>query len=232
MDRRKKTWRELVQKTPSVEEALADEIDDTIYIAEHEPRCAVCSAGEKDLPNSLEVANRVDVLLLKGFPYRTIQRAIEPLMLEWPPEEKVSYWSIRNHQRRHLHLDELLEREIIERRTRREGKKILEGVEPLLTHAAVLEIIVQRGIDALRAGAKPPDVRDIMAASEKLSALDAAASDAAGPDLSSEFDALVQAVRDVVPPEQWSAIIVRARQLGGMEPSDGDTDEGPKALEE
>jgi hypothetical protein len=96
MDRRRKTWRELVQLTPSLEEALVDEIDDTVFVTEHEPRCGVCSAGDEELPHAREVTARVNRLLVTGSSYRAIQRAIEPLMLEWPEDAKVSYWSIRN----------------------------------------------------------------------------------------------------------------------------------------
>jgi len=78
-----------------------------------EPRCRVCSAGSaaKDLPNGEAVRGLVDSMLLLLATYRDTLEAMQPLMQSWPENQRISYDSIRAHQKKHLGFERWAARE-------------------------------------------------------------------------------------------------------------------------
>jgi hypothetical protein len=71
---------------------------------------------------------------------------------------------------------------------------------------------VQRGLEAMREGRAIPTVRETVAASEKLAELETVPAPSS-PDLVEEFDATMEALQEIVPPEQWAALVARVREL-------------------
>jgi hypothetical protein len=193
----------LARLTPSIDELLEEEIDGVVYVSPKERRCHVCMAGKLELPNAARVASLIDSLLIRGATYKAITRAVAPLMESWPDENRISYWSIRNHQRRHLSVDEIVVREIIERRAKEQRRRILDGSVPLLTSAAVLDIIIQRGLSRILSGYELPKTSDVLRATEMLMKLERDA--AAGGDINE----LLDIIGEVLPTELWEKVMRR-----------------------
>ena len=213
MDRRKQGVRKLTRALPPIDELLKEEIDGETYAIRNEARCRVCSLPDKGLPEGDRVLRLIDRSLVRFAPYKAILRYIQPFMEGWPAKDRPGYASIRNHARRHLRIDETLVREIVERRAAAQDKKILDGIEPLITRAAVLEAVVQTGVADLAAGVIVPKVSDILTASKALEDIDESSAQLQLKRLQEEFELIVQAIREVVAPDVWPEIISRIESL-------------------
>lgn len=202
MDRRTKTYQDLVGMTPRSDDLLSDKIDGDVYQYRREYRCRVCSSD-----NFREL---IDSLLVAGYSYAYILEKIEPLQQDVSDNRKVTYWSIRNHQKRHLPFDKLAVREIIERRASDKGHAILEGKTNLLSAEAVYELIAKKGFQAIAAGQMHPDVTETMKAASLLDKLEKDASDSIDRQrMLVQLNAIINAVREVVPEDMWQQIVDR-----------------------
>lgn len=202
LDRRYKTAKDLIGLTPSAEELLADEIDGQLYAYKKEWRCKVCMADP-------DLRRMIDAYLVHPYDYKETLRLVTPFMeaKEMHPDKRPSYFSIRNHQKRHLSFDKFAVREIVERRAAETGRRIIDGQGRMLTTAAVLELVQQRGWDRLVDGQLQPDIKELIEASMKLHALEQAA--AGQVDIVSVLEDLqivLQSVRRRVPAEMWAEI--------------------------
>jgi hypothetical protein len=153
VDRRTKAWRQLasVEAGSTDEEGKQEVIDGIVFDYAGTPQCHICSADDerKALPNGAEVKRTVDAMLVRGATYASILAAIAPQVQDWPKPRRPSYFSVRRHQLRHLPVDRLAIREVLERRAVEQGLKIAVGRGPIVTNAAVLEVIRDRGLEAV-----------------------------------------------------------------------------------
>ena len=96
MDRRTTEARKLLKDMTEVSQKASMAPKNDAAISLFEPRCRVCSAGSamKNLPNGKAVRGLVDSMLLLPASYRETLKAIEPLMQDWPEQQRVSYDSI------------------------------------------------------------------------------------------------------------------------------------------
>lgn len=201
MDRRTKTYRDLIGVMPK---DFAEEIDGEVYEYKREHRCKVCSAPRA-------IRDTVDALLVAGHTYSSIYEKVQGLQ---PPDvsenKKISYWSIRNHQKRHLPFDKLAAREIAERRAAEKGKAILNGKHNIITAEAVYEYIVQAGYERMVNGLELPDIDETMKAAALLDRLEKDASGMLDRQLMLvKLNAIIDAVREEVPAEMWGRIVQR-----------------------
>ena len=159
---------------PGVTSQPTEYLDGIEFDYQRESRCKVCSAGDPrtELPNGDEVRRLVDAWLVQGRTYRDIREGVDYLMTEWPPDRRPSYFSIRNHQRRHLPVDQVVIREIIERRAIARQLQIAVGRGPLVTSAAVFELVRMKGFEALAACEITPSVKETLEAARLLEGLD------------------------------------------------------------
>lgn len=202
LDRRFKTSKDLIGITPSAQELMADEIDGQLYSYKKEWRCKVCTSDP-------DLRRMIDAYLVHPYDYRETLRLVTPFMdaKDIHPDKRPSYFSIRNHQKRHLPFDKFAVREIVERRAAESGRRILDGQGRLLTTAAVLETVQQKGWDRLVEGAIQPDIKELLDATMKLHSLEQAA--AGQVDIVSVLEDLqivLQSVRRRVPAEMWAEI--------------------------
>lgn len=126
-------------------------------------------------------------------------------MVKWPPKRRLSYYSIRNHQRRHLPVDEVVVREIIERRAAERRLEIAVGRGPLLTNAAVFELVRMKGFEAIVRENVTPSVRETLEAARMLEELDQESGRELA-DLRLTLDVIIAVSRQHVSPEQAAAI--------------------------
>src|SRR3954464_8344702 len=108
-DRRTKAYKDIVSMMPRSEGAIVDNLDGIEFRYMPERRCRVCSADDprKGLNNGSQVKHLVEHLILYPQDLSGIYRVIEPMMDSWPQQHKISYKSIRTHQKRHLPWDRL-----------------------------------------------------------------------------------------------------------------------------
>jgi hypothetical protein len=209
IDRRRRDYRDLLNITPPAEELLADEIDGKLYAYKREWRCKVCRADP-------DVAKMIDTLLLYPKTYRETLELVVPLMdaKGIPTEQRPSYMSIRTHQKRHLPFDKLAIREVVERRARERGRDVLDGKQRILTAEAFYEVVAQKGWERLVSGDLQPGLFETMMAVGKLDSLER---DSEGSlslqSLLSQLNAVLAAVREVVPPEMWAQIVTRIERV-------------------
>ncbi len=215
MDRRTKQWRALASGASGSgfeppQEPTRETIDGILFDYRREPRCRVCSAGdpEKAPPRGEEVHRVVHQMLVQGRTYRDILTAASPLMEGWPEQRKLTYHSIRRHQLRHLPVDELAVRQIVERRAAERGLQIALGTGPLVTTAGVLELVRQRGFEALAGREVVPTVRETVEAARLLDELEKEAGSRIGlAELTRQVEVFLDVVRQRLTPDQWATVV-------------------------
>jgi hypothetical protein len=183
-----------------------------------DPRCHVCSAPDRDVPNGWAVRNLVDELLVVPKTYAAILTLIEPLMETWPEDARISRHSLTRHSRNHLQWEKAAARQIAERNAQKAGK-VDEASERMLVSQAVLEAIQQRGYEALVSGEVTPSVRDTLAASSALREIEREAEGQFSvAEAFSQLDTVIQIMREIVPTEFHEAILARL-EAGGRSSS-------------
>jgi hypothetical protein len=226
IDRRTRTWRTLTEAFGG--DALPEHeiLDGIAYDYTGESRCKVCGTpDDDDTPNASEVRDLVDAMLLGTATYTSIARATLPLTEDWPEAKRPSYHSIRRHQLRHLPVDRAAVREIVERRAREAGLRIAVGDGPVLTRAAVLETVRERGFAAIARGDVTPTVAETMRAADALDDLDRQTGAALTvEELAHQMQELVRIVRTRVGEVEWNDMVQEMRTALAADPTDDGTE--------
>lgn len=209
MDRRQKSYRDLVKLTPPTSDILSEEIDGEIYSYRRESRCKVCSADE-------DIRTLIDTLLLYPKSYREVLRLVTPLLdaKELSPKDRPTYASIRVHQQRHLPFEKLAVREIVERRAKERGRDILNGTQRLLTAEAFYETIVQKSWDRLVQNNVQPTLYEGMTAMKVLHGLEKEA--ASSVDMNKvlvQLNVVLEVIRQEVSTDVWQKITQRLEEV-------------------
>lgn len=174
-----------------------------------DPRCHVCSAPDRDVPNGWAVRNLIDELLCVPKTYAAILRLVEPLMESWPEDARISRHSLMRHSRNHLAWEKAAARQIAERNAEKAGK-VDEASERMLVSQAVLEAVQQRGYEAILSGEVTPSVRDTLSASSTLREIEReAGGQHTVAEALSQLDRVIQIMREIVPTEYHEAILAR-----------------------
>ncbi len=174
-----------------------------------DPRCHVCAAPDKDVPNGWAVRNLIDELLVVPKTYAAILTLIDPLTEAWPEDARISRHSLMRHSRNHLQWEKAAARKIAERHAQKAGK-VDDASQRMLVSQAVLEAVQQRGYEALVSGEITPSVRDTLSASATLREIEREAEGQYSlADLYSQLDNVIQTIREVVPVEYHDAIVAR-----------------------
>jgi hypothetical protein len=221
MDKRAKAW-DLVAGLMQAQNA--DDPAVTEYRVD--PRCHICAAPDRGVPNGVAIRNFIDELLMVPKGYASILKLIEPLMESWPEDARVSRYSLMRHAKNHLRWEQAAARRIAERHAQRAGKRD-EASERMLTTEVVLETVQQRGYEAVVSGEVTPSVRDTLAANAALREIEKETEGAyTTAELLSQLDKIIQIMREIVPPEYHPAIFARleaadraTRQLPGADPA-------------
>ena len=213
MDRRSKTYKDLVKLTPKTDDLLSEVIDGETFTYKKIAQCKVCSASNS-------ITKLVDTLLLYPKSYREVLEFVRPIEdeMEIDPKDRITYDSIRNHQKRHLPASKVAVREIIERRATSKDKKILEGKDGLLTAEALYEIITHKGLDDIVNDRVRPSIAQTMYAMEQLTKLEEKQQSSFRPEaLINQLNTIVTAMREVLPPEMMQAVSDKIDELKRME---------------
>lgn len=121
-------------------------------------------------------------------------------------EEAFSAMNISIHARNHLTTKDAAVRRIMETRAKQEGIDV-DGVHDyIVTKTAVLDLIIQSGIQGLHLGHTLTEPREMIAAIQLLDKMESEWKESAIDEMLREFRAFSDAVKEVVPPEQFAEI--------------------------
>ena len=211
LDRRTKVYKDIISLMPKPTAEIEETLDGEEFRYLPEPRCRVCTANDKNLPNGLEVQELVDGLLLYPKSVADIYRTIEPLMADWPPKAKVTYKSIRTHQDRHLAWDRRAMRVMVEHWAQEKGLSIMDASgRMILTEEAWLEATAHFGWRRLLNGQLEPSWAETQKAFERIGEIKKMGEgEFSTATLLAQLNTVIQIIREEVPPERWEYIVAK-----------------------
>ena len=162
-----------------------------------EPRCLVCSAQP-------ELRTLVDQLLVRGETYRRILQTVDPLQDAATSgaspitrsEDTSSVICRQTNSPCGRSWSVGLER----------GLPIVIGDSPIITNAALLELIRNAGYESIVSGASIPTTRETIQAALALEEIDRSDATAGVDELRRQAEILVGLIRERLPEEEWAAL--------------------------
>jgi hypothetical protein len=199
--------RRAIAREGRVDKALEEEImalseDQRVQVFRAESRCRVCNA---------EAAPLVNRMLSHAMTYQDVLDALEPLNNTLPDDRKITYKALWNHAQRHFPIENAaasIYRKMVEKRAEEMQKDFVNGVGGFITLAGYLEVLRQKGFETLVDENTKVSVETGMRAAEKLHQLEEGGDkDAKLAQAMVNIDRIIDAVRAVVPQEQWHRIV-------------------------
>jgi len=200
-----KTHKALTAMTPTLEQLTGQVIDGVRYEYKHSTQCKVCKS-----PDALR--RIVDSQLMMMRPYKEILTLVAPLYEKFgvEPGEMISYSSLTNHKTKHLPVDGIAARKIIERRAAEDNRLVMDGVETLVTTHGVYELIASLGVKGIIEGKIEPDLKTTLYAIERLEEIEGKATDTYKPEyLLGQLSVILDAMREVLPPDMLDRVSQR-----------------------
>jgi hypothetical protein len=157
------------------------------------PQCHVCQSNHR---------KTIEKLLAVGTSYSEIERSFG-----------IDRRGISHHDKEHLNLESAAIRRIIEQEAERAEANIEEGIQGAVKRRVYLETALQKGLKALADDTIIVEPKDVLAIIEKLDKIDSVGEEAALEELRLQFQAYLQAMKEVVPGEMWDRITGRTREL-------------------
>lgn len=193
----------------ALDKAVLDELasideEHRLYVFRPETRCRVCTS---------DAASSVNTMLSHAMTYADILRTLEPINDLLPDDRKITYNSIWTHAKKHFQIEEAAKavyRRIVEKRAEEYERDFVKGVGGALTPMAYLEVVMNRAFETVMDTDNTViDVDTGLRAAEKLHNLvrDRATDDGDIAEMMGQIDSLVDAIKAVVPEDQWQAII-------------------------
>ena len=156
-------------------------------------RCKVCSS---------DFAKAIDRMIALGTSHSEIARIFD-----------VSRSSIGRHAKNHLNYEEAAVRQIIARETEEAQADIENGISGAIARRAYIDVAIQKGFEALLDNSVAVEVKDVATLIQLKEKMDGDTDGAALDEVRTQFNAFVQAIREVAPPEMWDKILSRTREL-------------------
>lgn len=185
-----------------------------IYQYKREPRCRICRNEEFNSP--------INKMLANGLTYAEIERLLAPTNRSLPPRQRVNYEQIRNHAAKHFAVNDAAQavyRRNLEKRAEEAGVDFVNGVGTAITPLALFDVILQRGYEKAVKDETDVPLDLSLKAAEKLHDISLLGQDEKYEKLQSQFYAMVQAVRQVVPEEYWEEIVRRTENEYSGDPA-------------
>jgi hypothetical protein len=121
--------------------------------------------------------------------------------------------SISNHDKNHLNIEDAAIRRIIEDEAIQARESMEDGIRGAVARRVYLESVVKKAQEALLNDETEIEIRDAIAAIEKLDKLDATTSEVQIEEMRTQFHAFMQAVKEIVEEELWDQIRHRTSAL-------------------
>ena len=189
-------FKSLSKTTPSLKDLTTVKIDGHRYEYVHVPKCKICKSPDA-------IRNIIDSHIVMMRPYRDILNIVAPLYEKFgvEPKDMISYSSLTNHKARHLPMDSIAARSMMERRAAEENKLIMDGVETLLTAKGKIE----------------PDMKTTLYAIEKLNEIENETTSTYKPEyLLGQLSVIIDAMREVLPPDMLDLVSKRIELKQGQ----------------
>jgi hypothetical protein len=151
---------------------------------------------------SSDFAKAVDRMIALGTSHSEIARIFD-----------ISRSSIGRHAKNHLNYEEAAVRQIIAREAEEAQADIEEGISGALARRVYIDVAIQKGFESLINNEAPIEVKDVATLIQLKEKMDSEYGGAALDEIKTQFNAIVQAVREVAPQEMWEKIAIRAREL-------------------
>jgi len=182
-------------KKPKKENNESKEVTKTpaTPLAYRDIRCKVCSN---------DFGKAIDRMIALGTSHSEIARIFD-----------VSRSSIGRHAKNHLNYEEAAVRQIIAREAEEAQANIEEGISGALARRVYIDVAIQKGFESLINNETPIEVKDVATLIQLKEKMDTDYEGAALDEIKTQFNAIVQAVREVAPQEMWEKIAIRAREL-------------------
>jgi hypothetical protein len=159
-------------------------------------RCKVCSNN---------FAKAIDRMIALGTSHSEIARIFD-----------VSRSSIGRHAKNHLNYEEAAVRQIIAKEAEEAQASIEEGISGALARRAYIDVAIQKGFEALIDNSVQVEVKDVATLIQLKEKMDSDTDGAAIDEVRTQFNAFVQAIREVAPPEMWEKILARTKELAQL----------------
>ena len=158
-----------------------------------EGKCKVCQSPHR---------REIDMMLATGWSQTSVMKHWNQIL----GEDYFKPNNISNHARKHLTSKDAAVRRIMEERVRQQGIDI-ESIEGFITtKAAVLDTIIQTGLQNLHQGHTVAEAREVLQAVQLLDKMEAEWKETAIDELMTEFRAFSEAVKEIVPEEMAERI--------------------------
>jgi len=168
----------------------------TQSITYHEPRCSVCSS---------QFRKPIDRMIALGTSYSEISRIYD--------ETGIDRRSVSTHAKKHLNYEEAAIRQIIARETEEAQANIEEGVTGAIARRVYIDVAIQKGFESLLNNEVAVEVKDVATLIQLKEKMDTHTEGAAMDEIKTQFNAFMQAIREVAPPEMWEKILSRTKDL-------------------
>lgn len=166
-----------------------------------EPRCHVCTHHFRDFIDSL--------LIKQDLSYSEIARRMPPAR----NGRKLDHRQIGNHARRHLGVGDAAIRAILEEQASAAAQDFEEGVRGAITHRGGLEVAFRKAFEDIVNGVASVEPRDMISIGKLLKEWDKETQEVQVDVLRAQVSALIEAIKQVAPPEMWGEILDKARVL-------------------
>jgi len=163
-----------------------------------ESRCHVCKS---------QYRKAIDRMIAMGTSYVEISRIFSN------EEETMDRRSIANHAEKHLNYEEAAIRRIVEQEAQEAQQNVEDGIQGALTRRVYLNVGLQKALEALLTGEAMVEPKDAIAIIQLLDKLDSQSEGAALEEMRVQFQAFVQAIRELLPPDKWQAILDRTKEI-------------------
>jgi len=172
--------------------------DNELFEVVSSSRCKVCQS--KWRPN-------VDMMLIRGFSVRKIAESLQNA------GEDISYRSVQRHKESHLNLEKSAYRAIIDKHAEEYEKANAENEIRIISGKAYLDVFIQKGWDQLIYEDLNLDPKDILKAIELREELMSDGYSVLEEKMMIQVRSMVQAIREIVPPEYHSEVAARAKEI-------------------
>jgi hypothetical protein len=156
-------------------------------------RCKVCSSS---------FAKAIDRMIALGTSHSEISRMFD-----------ISRSSVGRHAKNHLNYEDAAIRQIIAREAEEAQANIEEGISGAIARRVYIDVAIQKGFEALVDDSVTVEVKDVATLIQLKEKMDSDTEGAALDEVRTQFNAFVQAIREVAPPEMWEKILGRTKEL-------------------
>jgi len=156
-------------------------------------RCKVCSS---------DFGKAIDRMIALGTSHSEISRIFD-----------VSRSSIGRHAKNHLNYEEAAVRQIIARETEEAQADIENGITGAIARRAYIDVAIQKGFEALLDNTVQVEVKDVATLIQLKEKMDSDVDGVAIDEVKTQFNAFMQAIREVAPPEMWDQIVSRTKEI-------------------